>query len=317
MSVTSRWRLVLARVVGAAVAVGSVLGVGLVSLPAASAGATAAPGSGFWLVGQDGGVFAFGSAAYLGGPNTVPPDVCMAPVATAPIDCAGIAATPDGHGYWVFSTEPPFETGGWVGMVAGFGSAGPPRAPDPLGGLNAGIVGSATGPDDAAVWLAGADGGVFALGDALFYGSAVGLRLNAPVVAMASTPDGKGYWLVAADGGVFAFGDAAFYGSASGLHLVQPVVGVARTHDGRGYWLVSRDGGVFAFGDAAFAGSSAGAEGVEPPVVGIAADPSGSGYWTVTNDGVVLSFGGAPLLGDLHDVPLAAAIVGIAAVPLG
>ena len=60
------------------------------------------------------------------------------------------------------------------------------------------------------------DGGVFAFGDAGFYGSIAGPRLNRPMVGMAATADGRGYWMVASDGGVFAFGDAAFYGSAGG-----------------------------------------------------------------------------------------------------
>ena len=61
------------------------------------------------------------------------------------------------------------------------------------------------------------DGGVFAFGDAQFYGSMGGQPLNQPIVGMASTADGKGYWLVAADGGIFSFGDATFYGSMGGI----------------------------------------------------------------------------------------------------
>ena len=60
------------------------------------------------------------------------------------------------------------------------------------------------------------DGGVFAYGDAGYYGSMGGTHLNQPIVGVASTPDGAGYWLVASDGGVFSFGDAAFYGSTGG-----------------------------------------------------------------------------------------------------
>src|SRR5260370_41110546 len=78
-------------------------------------------------------------------------------------------------------------------------------------------------------WLAGADGGVFAFGDAGFHGAVSGLRLNAPIVAMASTHSGKGYWLTGADGGVYAFGDALLfghaggdYGSPAGLRLTPP-----------------------------------------------------------------------------------------------
>ena len=61
-----------------------------------------------------------------------------------------------------------------------------------------------------------ADGGVFAYGDAAFYGSTGNLHLNAPITGIASDTRGGGYWLVAADGGVFAYGDAGFYGSLGG-----------------------------------------------------------------------------------------------------
>ena len=57
------------------------------------------------------------------------------------------------------------------------------------------------------------DGGVFAFGDARFFGSAGSLKLAAPVVGIALTEDEKGYWLTAADGGVFCYGDAFFHGS--------------------------------------------------------------------------------------------------------
>jgi hypothetical protein len=40
-------------------------------------------------------------------------------------------------------------------------------------------------PDDAGYWLVASDGGVFAYGDAQYYGSAVNLHLNKPVVGMA------------------------------------------------------------------------------------------------------------------------------------
>ena len=68
-------------------------------------------------------------------------------------------------------------------------------------------------PDGGGYWLVASDGGVFAYGDAVFYGSAGNLHLTKPVVGMAVTPDGGGYWLVASDGGVFSYGDAAFHGS--------------------------------------------------------------------------------------------------------
>ena len=72
--------------------------------------------------------------------------------------------------------------------------------------------------------MATADGGVFALRNAPFYGSLGGIQLKAPVVGIAASPTGKGYWLVASDGGVFAFGDAPFLGSTGGMVLNQPIV---------------------------------------------------------------------------------------------
>src|SRR5437763_1810738 len=80
------------------------------------------------------------------------------------------------------------------------------------GKLRGSIVGVAANPTGKGYWLVGADGGVFAFGDARFFGSTGNLRLTQPIVGMAATPTGKGYWLVARDGGVFAFGDALFVG---------------------------------------------------------------------------------------------------------
>jgi hypothetical protein len=71
------------------------------------------------------------------------------------------------------------------------------------------------------------DGGIFAFGDAGFFGSMGGKPLDKPVVGMAATPDGMGYWEVASDGGIFAFGDAGFFGSMGGKPLDKPVVGMA------------------------------------------------------------------------------------------
>ena len=128
--------------------------------------------------------------------------------------------------------------------------------------LNAPIVDVAATPDGKGYWEVGADGGVFAFGDAGFYGSTGSLHLNRPIVGMATTRDGAGYWEVASDGGVFNFGDAGFYGSTGGDDLNQPIVGIQPTPDNGGYWLVAADGGVFAFGDADFYGS---ATGLPPP----------------------------------------------------
>ena len=164
-------------------------------------------------------------------------------------------------------------------------------------------------------WIAAADGGVFAFGDARFYGSMGGVRLNQPIVGMAATPTGLGYWLVARDGGIFAFGDARFYGSTGSIHLNKPILAMAASPTGHGYWFVASDGGIFSYGDAHFAGSTGGAPPFYP-VTGMAATPDGRGYWLVTAVGQIYAFGTAQSHGDAP-LPLAAICIGIVPAPGG
>jgi hypothetical protein len=164
--------------------------------------------------------------------------------------------------------------------------------------------------------LAASDGGIFALGDARFDGSAGSLPLNAPIVGMTATPDGDGYWLVASDGGIFSYGDAHFYGSTGGRRLNAPIVGMAATPDGGGYWLVASDGGIFSYGDAHFYGSTGGTR-LNAPIVGMATTPDGGGYWLVASDGGIFSYSDAHFYGSTGGMRLNAPIVGMAATPDG
>ena len=166
--------------------------------------------------------------------------------------------------------------------------------------------------NDAALWAAASNGGVFTIGGSRFYGSAGGIAISSPVVGMAATPDGGGYWLVESDGTVLCFGDAKFFGSTSGLTLNKPIVAMAATPDGQGYWLVSSDGGVFAFGDAGFFGSTGGLT-LNKPIVGMAPTPDGGGYWLVASDGGIFSFGDAQFFGSTGGTPLIHPVVGMAA----
>ena len=118
-------------------------------------------------------------------------------------------------------------------------------------------------PTGKGYWEVRSDGGVFAFGDAKFYGSTGGIHLAQRIIGITATPSGQGYWLYAADGGVFTFGDAVFAGSTGGIHLVAPIVGMARNPGGPGYWLAAADGGIFGFGGAPWIGSLPGV-GVQP-----------------------------------------------------
>ncbi len=174
----------------------------------------------------------------------------------------GVAATPDGGGYWLVASD---------GGVFAFGDA---RFSGSMGGvhLSQPVVGMAATPDGGGYWLVASDGGVFAFGDARFSGSMGGVHLNQPVVGMAS-PDGGGYWLVASDGGVFAFGDARFYGSDAGLGGA-PTVAVAGRPEG--YWLVHGAAGIQV-------GLASGASG--PAVTALQQRLQGLGYWLGSADG--------------------------------
>jgi hypothetical protein len=92
--------------------------------------------------------------------------------------------------------------------------------------LNKPVVGLAPTADGKGYDMVAADGGIFAFGDAVFYGSLGGIPLSRPVVAIAGTPDGKGYWFTDDNGAVSAFGDATYWGSAPQV-LTKPVVGMA------------------------------------------------------------------------------------------
>jgi hypothetical protein len=228
------------------------------ALRAGVVGITSNPaGRGYWLVGSDGGVFAFGKAGFFGSTGN---DRLNAPI-------AAIAATSDGRGYWLVAND---------GGVFAFGNA---RFHGSTAGLPlaAPIVAIVPTKDDGGYWLIGADGGVFAFGNAHFHGSAVNLQLASPIVGAAGSTAGHGYWLVGSDGGVFAFGDARFHGSDH--DLLQPAVGIAAAANGHGYWVARADGSVRGYGvtvpDAA---TSIDMSGAHPNTVGIAASERG-GYW--------------------------------------
>ncbi|MHB8189110.1 MAG: putative Ig domain-containing protein [Ferrimicrobium sp.] len=190
-------------------------------------------GNGYWLVAADGGIFNFGSAKFYGSTYTLGvTGLTGSHPLNAPI--VGMAAAPDGKGYWLVAAD---------GGIFNFGSAGFHGNPYTYGitglsgphPLNAPIVGMAPTANGQGYWLVAKDGGMFNFANATFHGSTytygitglTGSRpLNAPIVGMASTPGGNGYWMVGADGGVFNFGSATYLGSEGGQSIPAPVVGI-------------------------------------------------------------------------------------------
>jgi hypothetical protein len=151
-------------------------------------------GRGYWLVAADGGIFAFGDAAFHGSTGNLK--------LNKPV--VGMAPTANGGGYWLVASD-----GGIFafGNAAFHGSTGRLILAKP-------VVGMAPTPGGGGYWLVASDGGLFAFGNAPFEGSLGGDVLVSPVTGMATTPDGGGYWFVSANGTTFAFGDASYFGSA-------------------------------------------------------------------------------------------------------
>jgi outer membrane protein assembly factor BamB len=248
--------------------------------PPAVAMAATPDGGGYWIARQDGGVFAYGDAAFEGS---------LPGIGVHVDDIVAMAATSDGRGYWLVGQD-----GGVyaLGDATFFGSAATLPLARP-------IVSMAPTPDGGGYWLLGADGGVFAFGDATFsgvalfpYGGAVavtavpggyrttsvsggattfGLTGGPAVLDQGTTtggsgttfivdcsgrPSGEGGWTVRPNGSVNAFGGARPYGSLPAMGIgIDDVTAIAATPDGGGYWMLGADGGVFSFGDAQFYGS--------------------------------------------------------------
>ncbi len=192
-------------------------------------------GRGYWLLGADGTVTAFGTAGQYG--STHGRTLAQPVVATA--------STPQGRGYWLVGRDGAvyaFGRAGFHGSAVGRGVASP-------------FVGIAATPDGRGYWLVTRAGRVIGFGSARFEGSAIRQHPAAPMVAMAATADGAGYWLLGRDGRIYAFGDARAYGQATGV--ASPAVDLVRTRDGRGYWVLYADGTLKAFGDAAAVATTA------------------------------------------------------------
>ena len=254
-------------------------------------------GQGYSLVGEDGSLYAFGTAKNVGD--------MKGKALNAPI--IGVAYTPGGNGYWLVAKDGGIFT---FGDADFFGSMGDKK-------LNSPIIGMAATPTGKGYWLFAGDGGIFTFGDADFFGSMGDKKLNAPVINMEPLESGNGYWLVAADGGIFTFGQAEFFGSMGDQKINQPVFDMTSTDTDDGYWLVARDGGIFSFGDAApkFYGSAVNETPRPTKVIGMDSTPGSLGYWIADANGKVYEYGNAQDLGDRYFSNNPAPMISFASVP--
>jgi lipoprotein-anchoring transpeptidase ErfK/SrfK len=166
-------------------------------------------------------VTAYGAAPDLGPADGIPFAAAL----------SGIAARPDGDGYWLVAADGGIFTYGDADFHGSMGG----RA------LNQPIVGMAAHPDGDGYWLVAADGGIFTFGDADFHGSEGGSDLDFPVVGMAASPTGDGYWLVGRGGQVHPHG-VTDHGNAAEHERGPAVEAVQRRLTELGYWLGPTDG---------------------------------------------------------------------------
>ncbi len=260
---------------------------------------SSASGSGYDLVGDDGGVFVFPTGQGSGFYGSLPA------LGVHVHDITGMVPSPDERGYFVVGRD---------GGVFAFGDA---PYEGSLPGLRVSVddvQGIVPTSDDGGYFLVGKDGGVFAFGDASYLGSLPGEGIHVDdIIGIAPDSSDQGYWVVAADGTVYAFGNATNYGSA--VDPPSPVAGIAPTHDGAGYWIVTQAGGVYPFGDAG-GYRSLPLLGVTPthPIIGLVPTADGDGYWLIGSDGGIFAFGDAPFVGSLPGLGIGIADI-VGAVP--
>lgn len=203
--------------------------------------ANASTGDGYWALGANGAVAAFGGLAHYGDAAGKGP-------------AADIVATSSGTGYWVLLAD---------GGIYPFGDARYASSPK-----KAGLGGTArrmiVRPQGDGYWVLMSDGRIRAFGGAKQFGTTS--DVGSPV-DLAATPSGAGYWVLTDAGTVVPLGDAVDKGDLkrSKVTWKKPVTHLVAT-SAEGYVIINSEGSMLAFGDApayaSFGGSGMTATGV-------------------------------------------------------
>ncbi len=209
-----------------------------------------------------------------------------------------LRATPDGKGYYLVDQVGDIES---AGDAVAFGSVAAHSHYSFMGcgdvTINP-IAGAAVTPSGKGLWTVDAQGQVWPVGDATYYGEQGELsNTSDAAVAIQATPDGKGYTILDNDGSIYTYGDATSYGYTG---FTGTASGLATTADGKGYWIMNTKGQIFAFGDAnplpaapALSGSGA------SKYTDLVAQPGGQGVLAVSESGFVYVDEGAPIAQDI------------------
>jgi len=253
-------------------------------------------GSGYWYLGTDGGVYAYGPGAisYGGSGNTGLSDPFNA-----------MDGPPGNVGYWtVTSTGKVYE----FGNVSHYGdlytiAVAPPS--DPIKDIE-------RSGDNLGYWLLGVYGDVYAFGSAVHGGNGTGGAGYVGFLDMSRRGTSNSeYWLLRSDGVVQNFGGAPHYGNAPTTNGIP--VSIDSTASGNGYYILTTTGKVYTFGDAVAVNDPRGpyydfwdlySAGLEPQLfdemVEIRSRKDGTaGYSLWAQDGGMFNFG-TPFYGSLR-----------------
>lgn len=234
--------------------------------------ADATDNDGYWLIGDDGGVFTYGNTDFYG---SLAGDISHGII--------GGARSFTNKGYWLAAFD---------GTVFAFGDAIWHGGYAPATGQT--MVAIESIKTSSGYYLCDTAGDVYTLGDVDYHGGGPG---TTPIAAMAVMPDGSGYWLMDDTGHVYSYGAAMHYGNGDPL-VASTYTAMEATPTGLGYYLVTEAGHVYAMGDAVYHGGTAGMY-LNDPISDIALRPDGAGYWLVALDGGVFTFGQIPFYGSL------------------
>jgi hypothetical protein len=142
---------------------------------------------GYIVLGSNGGVYAYGSARFLGSP--------AGSVTGTAVD---MAIHPTGNYYWILGSD---------GGVFAYGSPGGLFYGSAAGVINGAAVAIAPSNDGGGYWLVSDKGSVYAYGNAPYKGGDVPTYAQ-PAKGIVPTTTGQGYWILGADGAAYPFGDA-------------------------------------------------------------------------------------------------------------
>lgn len=212
--------------------------------------------SGYWIVADDGQVFAFGDARVQPVLDTVSTgSYKFEPHLAFPI--VAMCQTPSGQGYWLMQTN---------GSIYAYGDAlflGDGRF-HAFTSNRADFIDMAVNPAGDGYWLLRRDGEVVACGNATVHGDmpAIANEGNPQsayyATGIESHPTLDGYWIINGNGEVRAFGSLTSYGGVapyrSNMFLHEWCPSIKRTSTGNGYWILGGGGHVWAFGDAEWYG---------------------------------------------------------------